>query len=141
TLWSEFGRRPEENGSGTDHCAGGPAFVIGSKSRGQMVGAFPGLSTLHPADNLRATSDFRATYSSHLEQWFRFAAAAVIPDAPRALRMDRSNTPLSGFDFPRARSGTRASQNLERGSGTWKLYCTLPGHEALGMRTLIAVGG
>jgi uncharacterized protein (DUF1501 family) len=81
TLWSEFGRRPEENGSGTDHGAAGTAFVIGSKSRGQMVGEFPGLSTLDADDNLRATSDFRAMYCSLLEQWLGFDAARVIPGA------------------------------------------------------------
>src|SRR5262249_4664009 len=44
-VWSEFGRRPEENGSaGTDHGAAGCAFVIGSKAQGEMVGEFPGLS-------------------------------------------------------------------------------------------------
>ena len=32
-LWSEFGRRPEENGSGTDHGAAGLAFLIGSRRR------------------------------------------------------------------------------------------------------------
>ena len=35
-MWSEFGRRPEENGSaGTDHGAAGCAFVIGSKAQGR----------------------------------------------------------------------------------------------------------
>ena len=43
-LWSEFGRRPQENGSGTDHGAGGVAFLIGSRAAGKMVGEFPGLS-------------------------------------------------------------------------------------------------
>lgn len=44
-MWSEFGRRPEENGSlGTDHGAAGCAFVIGSKAKGEMVGEFPGLA-------------------------------------------------------------------------------------------------
>jgi uncharacterized protein (DUF1501 family) len=80
TLWSEFGRRPEENGSGTDHGAAGAAFVVGSKSRGQMVGEFPGLSTLDAEDNLVATSDFRGMYSSLLEQWLGFDATQVIPD-------------------------------------------------------------
>ena len=42
-LWSEFGRRPKENGSGTDHGAGGLAFLIGSRAAGKMVGEFPGL--------------------------------------------------------------------------------------------------
>ncbi len=59
-MWSEFGRRPQENGSaGTDHGAAGAAFVIGSQSQGQMVGEFPGLATLDANENLRVTSDFR----------------------------------------------------------------------------------
>jgi uncharacterized protein (DUF1501 family) len=81
TLWSEFGRRPEENGSGTDHGAGGTAFVVGSKARGEMIGEFPGLATLDDDDNLRATSDFRGMYCSLLEQWLGFDSARVIPNA------------------------------------------------------------
>ncbi|HEX8050485.1 MAG TPA: DUF1501 domain-containing protein [Solirubrobacterales bacterium] len=81
-LWSEFGRRPEENGSlGTDHGAAGCAFVIGSKAKGQMVGEFPGLSSLDADDNLKATSDFRAMYCSLLEQWLNHDAEAIIPGA------------------------------------------------------------
>lgn len=81
-VWSEFGRRPEENGSrGTDHGAAGLAFVIGSMARGRMVGEFPGLTTLDPRGNLRATSDFRGMYCSLLEQWFGHDAASVIPGA------------------------------------------------------------
>lgn len=81
-MWSEFGRRPEENGSlGTDHGAAGCAFVIGSQARGQMVGEFPGLAKLDPQDNLQATSDFRSMYCSLLEQWLGFDAEAIIPGA------------------------------------------------------------
>jgi uncharacterized protein (DUF1501 family) len=80
-LWSEFGRRPQENGSGTDHGAAGTAFVIGSQARGQMVGEFPGLAQLDDSDNLRATSDFRGLYRGLLEQWFNTDAAQVIPNA------------------------------------------------------------
>lgn len=81
-MWSEFGRRPEENGSlGTDHGAAGCAFVIGSKAKGEMVGEFPGLATLDQDDNLRATSDFRGMYCSLLEQWLDFDAEAIIPGA------------------------------------------------------------
>jgi uncharacterized protein (DUF1501 family) len=81
-MWSEFGRRPEENGSlGTDHGAAGCAFVIGSRAKGEMVGEFPGLATLDANDNLRATSDFRAMYCSLLEQWLEQDAAAIIPGA------------------------------------------------------------
>jgi hypothetical protein len=81
-VWSEFGRRPEENGSaGTDHGAAGCAFVIGTKSKGEMVGEYPGLATLDPQDNLRSTSDFRAMYCSLLEQWLEHDAAPIIPGA------------------------------------------------------------
>jgi uncharacterized protein (DUF1501 family) len=80
-LWSEFGRRPQENGSGTDHGAAGTAFVIGSRVRGGMVGEFPGLSVLDDNDNLRMTSDFRSLYCSLLEQWLGHDAASVIPGA------------------------------------------------------------
>ncbi|MGH2853771.1 MAG: DUF1501 domain-containing protein, partial [Solirubrobacteraceae bacterium] len=69
-LWSEFGRRPEENGSGTDHGAAGLAFLIGTRVAGTMVGEFPGLATLDENENLRNTSDFRSMYCSLLEQWF-----------------------------------------------------------------------
>jgi uncharacterized protein (DUF1501 family) len=88
-VWSEFGRRPEENGStGTDHGAAGCAFVIGSQSQGQMVGEFPGLTKLDANENLRVTSDFRGMYCSLLEQWMGFDAAQVIPGA-------------SGFERPK----------------------------------------
>jgi uncharacterized protein (DUF1501 family) len=80
-VWSEFGRRPRENGSGTDHGAAGLALLIGSRASGQMVGEFPGLGTLDPQQNLRSTSDFRALYCSLLEQWLGYDAAAVIPGA------------------------------------------------------------
>jgi uncharacterized protein (DUF1501 family) len=81
-MWSEFGRRPEENGSlGTDHGAAGCAFVIGSKAKGEMVGEFPGLAGLDEDDNLRVTSDFRGMYCSLLEQWLQFDAEAIIPGA------------------------------------------------------------
>ena len=38
-VWSEFGRRPEQNASnGTDHGAAAIGFVMGSRVRGQMIG-------------------------------------------------------------------------------------------------------
>jgi uncharacterized protein (DUF1501 family) len=80
-LWSEFGRRPRENGSGTDHGAAGCAFVIGTRAAGRMVGGFPGLATLDEESNLRSTADFRALYCALLEQWFQTDAGAVIPGA------------------------------------------------------------
>jgi len=84
-LWSEFGRRPRENGSGTDHGAAGVAFLIGSRVAGKMVGEFPGLSKLDPNENTVNTSDFRAMYAALLGQWFQTEAGLVIPEAGTGL--------------------------------------------------------
>jgi uncharacterized protein (DUF1501 family) len=80
-LWSEFGRRPKENGSGTDHGAGGVAFLIGTRAAGKMVGEFPGLTNLDENENVIRTSDYRSMYCSLLEQWFETEAGLVIPEA------------------------------------------------------------
>jgi uncharacterized protein (DUF1501 family) len=82
-VWSEFGRRPRENGSGTDHGAAGSAFLIGSAARGTMIGEFPGIAAndLDDDDNLRATADFRGVYRGLLEQWLSVDAASIIPNA------------------------------------------------------------
>jgi uncharacterized protein (DUF1501 family) len=90
-VWSEFGRRAAENGSGTDHGAAGIGFVIGTRASGRMVGEFPGLATLDPDGNLRATSDFRGLYAALLEDWLGADAEAIIPSArsfsrPRILK-------------------------------------------------------
>ena len=80
-VWSEFGRRPAENGSaGTDHGAAGAGFLIGTRARPQMIGEFPGVTSLDPHGNLRATSDFRTLYRSLVDGWLGGASPAdIIP--------------------------------------------------------------
>jgi uncharacterized protein (DUF1501 family) len=92
-VWSEFGRRAEENGSaGTDHGAAGTGFLIGSRVNGRLVGEYAGLpGGLDEDGNLRATADFRGVYSALLEQWFDADAATILPGAagfarPRLIR-------------------------------------------------------
>ena len=88
-VWSEFGRRPQENASdGCDHGAAGTAFVIGKSVRQGLIGEFPGLKAygttgagLMQDGNLRATSDFRGLYSALLEQWMGTDADGIIPGA------------------------------------------------------------
>ena len=80
-VYSEFGRRPAQNATGTDHGAAGAAFVMGTRVQGEMVGEWPGLGTLDEDDNVVNTSDFRSLYCSILEQWFDVDAAQVIPGA------------------------------------------------------------
>jgi uncharacterized protein (DUF1501 family) len=85
-VWSEFGRRAEENSEGTDHGAAGLGLVIGTRAAGRMVGEFPGLDVLDEHGNLRATSDFRGVYAGLLEQWLGTEAAGIVPDAGRVAR-------------------------------------------------------
>jgi uncharacterized protein (DUF1501 family) len=80
-VWSEFGRRAAENGSGTDHGAAGVGFLIGSRAAGRMVGEFPGLAKLDNGGNLRATSDYRGVYGALCGDWFGVDPASILPDA------------------------------------------------------------
>lgn len=82
-VYSEFGRRPEQNSTGTDHGAAGAAFVMGTRAHGELVGEWQGLDggALDEHDNLVHTVDFRALYCSILEQWFDVDAAQIIPGA------------------------------------------------------------
>jgi uncharacterized protein (DUF1501 family) len=83
-VWSEFGRRIEENGSqGTDHGAAGCGFLIGTGVTGTMVGPRGDLATTgQDADgNLVMTCDFRGLYCSIIEQWFDQDATPIIPNA------------------------------------------------------------
>jgi uncharacterized protein (DUF1501 family) len=80
-VWSEFGRRAAENGSGgTDHGAAGVGFLVGTRATGTMIGELPGLKDgLDENGNLKATSDFRGVYAALLEQWLGTDAGAVLP--------------------------------------------------------------
>jgi uncharacterized protein (DUF1501 family) len=81
-VWSEFGRRPQENeSSGTDHGAGGVAWVQGTRVRSGVLSDYPDLGRLDRQDNLAVTVDFRRVYSSLLEQWMGTDASHVIPNS------------------------------------------------------------
>jgi uncharacterized protein (DUF1501 family) len=86
-VWSEFGRRPEENGSGTDHGAGGVAWVQGDRALAGVHSDYPDLRSFDRDDNLRVTIDFRRVYASLLEQHLGTEATAVIPGASRLGRV------------------------------------------------------
>jgi uncharacterized protein (DUF1501 family) len=81
-VWSEFGRRPQDNDSkGTDHGAGGIAMVMGARANAGVLSPYPSLSALDREDNLQVTVDFRKVYASLIEQWLGTSAAEVIPNA------------------------------------------------------------
>jgi uncharacterized protein (DUF1501 family) len=80
-VWSEFGRRPRDNDSGTDHGAGGLAWVQGTKVRSGLLSEYPSLHEFDEDDNLKVTVDFRTVYASLIEQWLKTDAGAVMPNA------------------------------------------------------------
>ncbi len=68
-IFSEFGRRIKDNGSGSDHGSGGVAFVIGGSVNGGMYGEYPSLKEEDQLNgDLHFNNDFRSTYSTVLDQ-------------------------------------------------------------------------
>jgi uncharacterized protein (DUF1501 family) len=68
-TFSEFGRRPSENGSsGTDHGTAAPLFVMGSQVKGGLLGSAPDLN-LGPNKDLKFSTDFRSVYRTVLDRW------------------------------------------------------------------------
>ena len=78
-IFSEFGRRIKDNGSGTDHGSGGLAFVIGGGVKGGLYGDFPSLA---PEDQLEGdmhfNNDFRGAYTTLLEDWMGVDAKPIV---------------------------------------------------------------
>ena len=78
-LYSEFGRRIRDNGSGTDHGSGGVAFLIGDSVAGGMHGEYPSLAEADQLNgDLRFNNDFRSTYSTILDQWLGLEPTAIV---------------------------------------------------------------
>ena len=78
-VFSEFGRRIRDNGSGTDHGSGGLSFVIGEPVAGGMYGEYPSLKEEDQVEgDLRFNNDFRSTYTTILEDWMGLEAAPIV---------------------------------------------------------------
>ena len=78
-LFTEFGRRVHDNGSGTDHGSGGVAFVVGDAVKGGLYGEYPSLEADKLLDgDLHFNNDFRGTYSTLLEKWMNIEAAPIV---------------------------------------------------------------
>jgi uncharacterized protein (DUF1501 family) len=78
-VFTEFGRRVHDNGSGTDHGAGGHAFVIGDKVKGGLYGEYPSLQQGQLVEgDLRFNNDFRGLYTTLLERWLHLDAKPIV---------------------------------------------------------------
>jgi len=78
-VFSEFGRRVRDNGTGTDHGAAGVAFAIGDRVNGGMYGAYP---SLKPEDltqgDLAPSYDFRGFYATLVDKWLGLDPVPIV---------------------------------------------------------------
>ena len=78
-VFSEFGRRVKDNGSGTDHGSGGVAFLIGESVKGGLYGQYPSLKESNQLNgDLCANNDFRSVYTDILEDWFQVDSVPIV---------------------------------------------------------------
>jgi uncharacterized protein (DUF1501 family) len=70
-VFTEFGRRIKDNGTGTDHGSGGGSFIIGEKVNGGLYSEYPPISPDKwlNGEDMQHTFDFRGVYGTMLEQW------------------------------------------------------------------------
>ena len=78
-MFSEFGRRIADNGTGTDHGSGGLAFLMGPSVKGGLYGEYPKLA---PADQLEGdvhyNTDFRDLYATILDGFMDIDSEPVL---------------------------------------------------------------
>jgi uncharacterized protein (DUF1501 family) len=77
-IFTEFGRRVEENGSlGTDHGTATPMFVVGKGVKGGFYGQHPSLTDLDDG-NMKMTTDFRSVYATMIKEWLGYDDTAAV---------------------------------------------------------------
>ena len=78
-VFTEFGRRVKDNGSGTDHGSGGVAFAIGDPVRGGMYSEYPSLNEDDLLEgDLHFNIDYRGIYGTVVEKWLGLDAVPVV---------------------------------------------------------------
>ncbi|HJO15711.1 MAG TPA: DUF1501 domain-containing protein, partial [Phycisphaerales bacterium] len=77
-VFSEFGRRVGQNGSGgTDHGTAAPLFLVGPMVKSGVLGNHPSLTNLDDGD-LRFNVDFRQIYAAVLQNWMGADAKTIL---------------------------------------------------------------
>jgi len=83
-VFSEFGRRISENGSGgTDHGAAGLMMVLGGMVRGGLHGTAASLAPGNPtlensSGDVHYETDFRSVYARVLDQWLGVNSVPIL---------------------------------------------------------------
>jgi uncharacterized protein (DUF1501 family) len=79
-VFTEFGRRIKDNGSGTDHGSGGGSFIIGDRVNGGLYAEYPSIKPEHwlNGEDMAHTIDFRGIYGTVVEQWFGLDPVPIV---------------------------------------------------------------
>jgi len=78
-MFSEFGRRVRDNGTGTDHGSGGVAFILGNQIKGGHYNEYPSLNPVKLIEgDLAFNNDFRGLYTDILEDWLEVEARPIV---------------------------------------------------------------
>ena len=79
-IWTEFGRRPQANVSGTDHGAANDVIVIGPRVRGDVYGAQPSFDPLQLDShrNLRGSTAFESVYAELIDAFLGGDSRSVL---------------------------------------------------------------
>ena len=92
-IFSEFGRRVYDNGSGTDHGSGGGSFLVGKPIEGGLYSEYPSLDRDRWAkgEDLEHTIDYRGIYGTVLEQWLGIEATPIVQGNYEQINPFKSN--------------------------------------------------
>ena len=78
-VFTEFGRRARDNGSGTDHGSGGLALAIGDPVKGGMYSQYPSLKEGDLLEgDLHFNIDYRGVYGTMVEKWLGLDPVPVV---------------------------------------------------------------
>jgi uncharacterized protein (DUF1501 family) len=115
-VWSEFGRRVQQNSNGTDHGSAAPMFLMGKSVQGGIFDPHPNIAaaardwggnTSYSQDNTNAfrSRDFRDVYGTVLKHWVEINEGTILSDIlpPDGSHLDPDQYWVSGrhnFDLP-----------------------------------------
>ncbi len=88
-TWTEFGRRPEWNGQGTEHGTAGVQFVVGPRVVGGHHGDASPLDRFDRDGNFLVTTDFRDYLGGVVQSTLGVEADRALPGSTRPLEVVR----------------------------------------------------
>ena len=78
-VFTEFGRRVKDNGSGSDHGSGGLSMVMGAPVKGGQYNELPSLREEDLLEgDLHFNYDYRGLYATLVERWLGLDAKTVV---------------------------------------------------------------